>query len=64
VESMARQSGANDNGDISKPRSEAWKQGYADGLREVWSKHLADENGPVGDDYLEGWIAGNESRPG
>lgn len=50
---------ANDN-DQHRGRSNAWMQGFADGQKETWSEHLADEEDPVGDDYLSGWMAGHK----
>ena len=39
----------------------AWTQGYGDGQRDTWSRHLANQHGFAGDDYLAGWMAGSDT---
>lgn len=55
----AKTSGTNDN---LRDRSNAWMQGYTDGQKEKWDVQLADQDGPVGEDYLDGWSAGRRSK--
>jgi hypothetical protein len=55
----AKTTGTNDN---LRDRSNAWMQGYTDGQKEKWDVQLADQDGPVGEDYLDGWSAGRHSK--
>ena len=48
--------GANDNGT-------PWDQGYLDGWTQRWSSCLAEQDGPVAESYLAGWMAGGDNPP-
>ncbi len=57
--SVPMPSSANDN---RADRSNAWAKGYADGRRDAWSDHLANQPGVVGQSYLAGWVAGSKAH--